>query len=48
MWRFLSPGNTIELGDVRGALTSAAAQRVQADFNLSIARAQLLNAMGFS
>jgi len=39
-------GSVIELGDAQVALTSAAAQRVQADYNLSSARAQLLRALG--
>jgi outer membrane protein len=39
-------GSIIELGDAQISATSAAAQVVQADFNLSTARAQLLNALG--
>jgi outer membrane protein len=39
-------GNVIELGDAQFALTSAEAQRVQAEFNLAMARASLLNALG--
>jgi outer membrane protein len=39
-------GNIIQLGDAQVAETSAAAQRVQADFNLAIARSQLLLALG--
>lgn len=39
-------GSIIELGDAQVALTNAAAQRVQADYNLSSARAQLLRALG--
>ncbi len=39
-------GSIIELGDAQIAATSAAAQVVQADFNLSTARAQLLAAIG--
>jgi outer membrane protein len=39
-------GNVIELGDAQVALTSAEAQAVQADYNISSARAQLLNALG--
>jgi outer membrane protein len=39
-------GSVIELGDAQVALTNAAAQRVQADFNLGAARAQLLAALG--
>ena len=39
-------GNIIELSDAQVAETSAAAQRVQADYNLASARAQLLRALG--
>ncbi len=39
-------GSIIELGDAQVAVTAAGAQRVQADFNLAIARAQLLLALG--
>ena len=39
-------GSIIELGDAQIAATSAAAQVVQADFNLATARAQLLTALG--
>jgi outer membrane protein len=39
-------GNIIELGDAQLALTNAAAQKVQADFNVSAARAQLLKTLG--
>jgi outer membrane protein len=39
-------GNIIELGDAQVALTNAAAQKVQADYNVSTARAQLLKAIG--
>ncbi len=39
-------GSIIELGDAQVATTSAGAQRVQADFNLATARAQLLAALG--
>jgi outer membrane protein len=39
-------GNVIELGDAQLALTSAEAQKVRADYNLAIARAQLLKALG--
>jgi outer membrane protein len=39
-------GNIIELGDAQLALTSAEAQRVQADFNLAAGRARLLKALG--
>jgi outer membrane protein len=39
-------GSVIELGDAQVALTAAAAQRVQAEYSLSSARAQLLKALG--
>jgi outer membrane protein len=39
-------GNALELGDAQVALTSAAAQRVQSEFTLATARAQLLVALG--
>ncbi|MCU1277522.1 MAG: Protein CyaE, partial [bacterium] len=39
-------GSIIELGDAQIAETTAAAQRVQAEYNVSTARAQLLNALG--
>jgi outer membrane protein len=39
-------GSIIELGDAQVATTSAGAQRVQADYNLATARAQLLAALG--
>lgn len=39
-------GSIIELGDAQVAETTAAAQRVQAEYNVSTARAQLLNALG--
>lgn len=39
-------GNIIELGDAQLALTTAAAQEVQAIFNLATARAKLLQALG--
>ncbi len=39
-------GNIIELGDAQVAETTAAAQRVQAEYNVSTARAQLLQALG--
>jgi outer membrane protein len=39
-------GSVIELGDAQVALTQAAAQKVQADYNVSTARAQLLKALG--
>lgn len=39
-------GNIIELGDAQLALTNAAAQKVQAEYNLASARAQLVRALG--
>ena len=39
-------GNMIELGDSQVAMTTVAAQEVQAHFNLAIARASLLLALG--
>jgi outer membrane protein len=39
-------GSVIELGDAQVALTNAAAQKVQADYNVSTARAQLMKAIG--
>ena len=39
-------GNVIELGDSQVALTAAAAQEVQAVFNLATARARLLQSLG--
>ncbi|HET6923251.1 MAG TPA: TolC family protein [Anaeromyxobacteraceae bacterium] len=39
-------GSIIELGDAQVALTAAGAQRVQADYALASARAQLLEALG--
>jgi outer membrane protein len=39
-------GSAIELGDSQVAMTTAAAQRVQAEYNLSSARAQLIRALG--
>ncbi len=39
-------GNVIELGDAQLALSNAQAQRVNAEYDLSTARAQLLNALG--
>ncbi len=39
-------GNVIELGDAQVAVTSAAAQRVQAEYRIAAARAQLLLALG--
>jgi outer membrane protein len=39
-------GSIIELGDAQLAQTSAAAQKVQAEYQLSTARAQLLKALG--
>ena len=41
-------GNIIELGDAQLALTTAAAQKVQAQYQLYTARAQLLKALGRS
>jgi outer membrane protein len=42
----LGVGNIIELGDAQLAWTNAAVQRIQADFNLATARAQLMDALG--
>jgi len=39
-------GNVIELGDAQVALTNAAGQKVQAEYNLASARAQLTKALG--
>ena len=39
-------GSIIELGDAQVAANSAAAQKVQAEYNVSTARAQLLRALG--
>jgi outer membrane protein len=39
-------GNAIELGDAQLALTSASAQRVQAEYALATARAQMMHALG--
>jgi outer membrane protein len=39
-------GSIIELGDAQVALTSAAQQKVQAEYNLSQARAGLIKALG--
>jgi outer membrane protein len=39
-------GSVIELTDAQTALTSAAGQRVLADYNLAVARAQLTRALG--
>jgi outer membrane protein len=39
-------GNIIELGDAQVALTNAAGQKVQAEYNLATARAQILKALG--
>jgi len=39
-------GNVIELGDAQVALTNAQGQKVQAEYNLATARAQLLKALG--
>jgi outer membrane protein len=41
-------GNAIELGDAQVALTQAESQSVSAEFSLSVARAQLLYALGRS
>jgi outer membrane protein len=39
-------GNAIELGDSQLALSNALAQKVQAEYNLATARAQLIKALG--
>jgi outer membrane protein len=39
-------GNIIELGDAQVAMTNASAQRVQAEYSVASARAQLLRALG--
>jgi outer membrane protein len=39
-------GNGIELADAQLALTSALAQRIQAEYNLAAARANLVHALG--
>jgi outer membrane protein len=39
-------GSVIELGDAQVAVTTAAAQQVQAEYNLATSRAQLLRALG--
>lgn len=39
-------GSIIELGDAQVTVTQASAQKVQADFDLATARAQLLHALG--
>lgn len=39
-------GSIIELGDAQVALTTSAAQNTQSGFNLAVARAQLLRALG--
>jgi outer membrane protein len=39
-------GNVIELGDAQVAVTAASSQRVQAEYNLAAARAQLVHALG--
>jgi len=39
-------GSVIELGDAQVAVTNASAQRVQAEYTLASARAQLLHALG--
>ncbi len=41
-------GSIIELGDAQVAASTAAAQRVQTEYNLSAARAALLRALGRS
>jgi outer membrane protein len=41
-------GNAIELGDAQVAFTQAEAQSVSAEYSLSVARAQLLSALGRS
>lgn len=41
-------GNVIELGDAQVAFTQAEAQSVSAEYSLSVARAQLLSALGRS
>ena len=39
-------GNIIELGDAQIALTQAESQRIQSEYNISLARAQLISALG--
>ena len=39
-------GNIIELGDAQVALTQAESQQIQAEYNISLARAQLISALG--
>ncbi|HVR61730.1 MAG TPA: TolC family protein [Polyangia bacterium] len=39
-------GNAVELGDAQLALTNAGVQKLQAEFQLGVARAQLLKALG--
>ncbi len=39
-------GTLVDLGDAQVALTTAAAQRAQADYNLSTSRAQLVRSLG--
>jgi len=39
-------GSIIELGDAQEALTTTAAQKVSAEYQLYTARAQLLRALG--
>ena len=39
-------GNVIELGDAQVAVATAAAQSIQAEYNLATARAALLKALG--
>jgi outer membrane protein len=41
-------GNAIELGDSQLALSNALAQKIQAEYNLATARAQLIKALGRS
>jgi len=39
-------GNAIELGDAQLGVTNAGVQKLQAEFQLGVARAQLLKALG--
>jgi outer membrane protein len=39
-------GNAIELGDAQLAVTNAGVQKLQAEFQLGVARAQLMKALG--
>ena len=41
-------GNIIELGDAQIALTQAESQHIQAEYNISLARAQLISALGLT